>query len=140
MFQLSAALASCGNDLSSLQSDLTALAAEPADDDLAAELSELERAVPALEKRVEKLRSGVDAVSPSEVSQLQQRFNFCVTEWKKRKRGCREIIGQIAETAAKSWKEKKFCVTRQRIYLDASQLLTLTDTCTAISSSRVCFV
>ena len=96
----------------SLRAECSTLSAEPGDAELDAALAELERAVPVQEKKVERLKSGVDAVSPDEVDALQRKVNMYIAEWKKRKRGCKEMLGMIAENAAKSWKEKKFCVSR----------------------------
>ena len=66
--------------------------------------------MPLLERKLERLKAGVDAVSPDEVDALQRKVNLYIAEWKKRKRAAKEMIGVIAEGAAKSWKEKKFCV------------------------------
>ena len=51
----------------------------------------------------------MDVASPEDVEALQRQFNGYVTEWKKRKRAAKDMVAQVGEGAAKSWKEKKFC-------------------------------
>ena len=98
---------------SALQAELNTVSAEPADSVLDKELAELEKAVPALEKKLERMqgKGGAEAaVSPADVDAMQRKFNGYLAAWKARKRGLKEMVGVIAETAAKSWKEKKFLV------------------------------
>ena len=89
---------------SSLQSEVSAACAEPDDDTLESELAELEKSVPAAEKKLAAMKGGKDAMPAADVEALQRQFNLYLAEWKRRKRGCRELIGLVAEHAAKSWK------------------------------------
>lgn len=101
--------------VAALQSDVNSATAEPDDDTLDAELAELEKSVPAAEKKLAALKGGKDAMPAAEVDALQRQFNLYLGEWKKRKKGCRELIALVAENAAKSWKEKTFCVRQHNI-------------------------
>ena len=94
----------------SLQAELNAATAEPDDDALDAELLELQKSGPALEKKLASMKSGNDSMPAADVEALQRQFNVYLTEWKKRRKGAKEMIGMVAEGAAKSWKEKNFCV------------------------------
>ena len=114
-WQVETRLAEVRSTVASLQAEVNGLLAEPSDDALDAELAELEKAVPTLERRLERLQGkgeGEAAVSPAEVDGLQRRLNGYLQAWKARKKGMKEILGIVAENAAKSWKEKKFCVRR----------------------------
>ena len=94
-----------------LQSELHTTTVEPDDDELEAGLAELEKAVPAAEKKLAAMKGGKDAMPAADVDALQREFNMLLAEWKKRRKGCREMIQLVAQNAAKSWKEKNFCVS-----------------------------
>lgn len=108
---MNAQLESARSSLTQLQAEYNTVSAEPSDAALDKELAELEKSVPQAEKKLNGLKDGKDAVSVDEVDRLQRQFNLYVGEWKKRKKGAKEILNIVAEGAAKSWKEKKFCVS-----------------------------
>ena len=120
--QLTEQLSKARAAAASLQSEVSSANAEPDDDTLDTEVAELEGVVPAVEKKLAAMKGGKDAMPAAEVEALQRQFNLYLGEWKKRRKGCRELIGLVAENAAKSWKEKNFCVAPHTDHTDGAEV------------------
>jgi len=103
--EVSACLKQSLEECKQLESELAALTSSLTTDEAKKELIKLSAECEQMVQRLHGLKNHVNAVSPAERTAIVKAHTLYVSEWRKRKRLCNEIVNAILEGYPKSKKE-----------------------------------